>query len=59
MNLFRNVALAFIIVIAINIGLSMAIEAVMISTELQTIKTSMKVASSDALNRFEVTTFSG
>jgi hypothetical protein len=59
LNLFRNVALAFIIVIAINIGLSMAIEAVMISTELQTIKTSMKVASSDALNRFEVTTFSG
>lgn len=59
MKLFRNTALALLVVIGLNILISSLVEWNAITTEIHSLESTARVASEHAIGEFEITQFSG
>lgn len=59
MKLFRNTALAIVVVIALNILISSLIEWNAITSEIHALESTVRVAGEHAIGEFEITQFSG
>lgn len=59
MKLFRNTALALVVVLALSMLISSLIEWNAITTEIHALQSTVRVASEHAIGEFEITQFSG
>lgn len=59
MKLFRNTALALVVVLALSMLISSLIEWNAMTTEIHSLESTVRVASEHAINEFEITQFSG